>query len=253
MPAVLIIPCFNEAKRLSIEEVETLMLKESLSLTFVDDGSDDGTRSMLENLRQRWDQRVQVIVNEQNCGKAESVRKGLLDALQNGATIAGYADADFSTPASELIRLLNIIETTGHKVVMGSRIRHLGVVIQRSAFRHYIGRVFATLAAMILKLPVYDTQCGAKWFKTSDTLRHSLTSPFRSRWAFDVELIGRLHKGFANQNAYAQDDFLEVPLNQWIDLGESKISLKDKLQILYDLTRIWLDLSSIRSSHIGDG
>jgi hypothetical protein len=42
---------------------------------------------------------------------------------------------------------------------------------------------------------VYDTQCGAKLFRRTPALAAALERPFRSRWAFDVELLGRLRSG----------------------------------------------------------
>jgi hypothetical protein len=152
-------------------------------------------------------------------GKAEAVRRGMLQFINEGFAWVGYADADFSTPAEEIARLWPFAESGRFKVVMGSRILRLGSDIHRNPMRHYLGRFFATLSSLALALPVYDTQCGAKLFAVNETLSNAIAEPFRSRWIFDVELIGRLVTG---NPPLAETDFLEVPLNRWIEVGGSK-------------------------------
>ena len=78
--------------------------------------------------------------------------------------------------------------------VFGSRIRRLGAAITRDPLRHYFGRVFATLASMVLDLAVYDTQCGAKLFRVNDDLRRAF-GHVSLRWIFDVELLARIAAG----------------------------------------------------------
>ena len=80
-------------------------------------------------------------------------------------------------------------------VILASRVSLLGRRIVRSTRRHYLGRIFATLASRILRVAVYDTQCGAKLFRCAPALAAALRDPFLSRWVFDVELLGRLLTG----------------------------------------------------------
>ena len=70
--------------------------------------------------------------------------------------------------------------------------------------RHYVGRLFATASSLILDMTVYDTQCGAKVLRAGPALRAALATPFHSRWAFDVELLGRLHNGVGGADGPAR-------------------------------------------------
>jgi glycosyltransferase involved in cell wall biosynthesis len=232
----LVIPCFNEAARLPIPEV-TRLVEAGLSLVLVDDGSTDGTGALLESFACAHRESVTVVRLERNQGKAEAVRAGLLRALELGAPVVGYADADMSTPASELVRLSEESARCGCAVVMGSRIRLLGTDIGRRFSRHVLGRVFATAASLALDLKVYDTQCGAKFFLPTETLRGALAQPFECTWAFDVELLSRLLAPRAG-DPYRPEDFVEVPLRAWSDVAGSKLRPLAALEAGLDLLRI---------------
>jgi glycosyltransferase involved in cell wall biosynthesis len=239
--AILIVPCFDEAARLDGERFLQLARAPGLRLLFVDDGSSDGTPARLADLRARADGAIDVLTLARNEGKAEAVRRGLLRALELGAPLVGYADADLSTPPEELLRLLAEARRTGLAAVLGSRVALLGTDIRRSALRHYLGRVFATFASLVLRLRVYDTQCGAKLFRASPPLRAALQDPFRSRWAFDVEILGRLLAA-----GLREADFIEIPLQKWADVGGSKLTLVQMLRAALDLWRIGRDLARRR-------
>jgi hypothetical protein len=166
-------------------------------------------------------------------GKGEAVRAGLYVALERGAGAVGFADADMSTPVEELLRIHSEIYRRTVKVVMGSRVRLLGTRVERRAVRHVLGRVFATVASNMLRLRVYDTQCGAKFFQNTPQPRQALASPFASRWAFDVELFSRL---LSSPGApYGPGDFVELPLLAWTDVKGSKLGFGSALRAGVDL------------------
>ena len=103
----------------------------------------------------------------------------------------GYWDADLATPLSTIPEFIGKFQSNRALVaVCGSKILRLGASIHRSVFRHYFGRVFATVACNILNILVYDTQCGAKLFRTEHA-ELIFSEHFISRWFIDVELFAR--------------------------------------------------------------
>lgn len=232
MDVGIVIPCFNEAQRLDEARLLELLAGPSWRLFFVDDGSTDATGARLEALAAH-DPRVDVLHLERNSGKAEAVRQGLLRALPHCQVVA-YYDADLATPPAEMVRIIKVLEETpAVTMALGARVALLGRDIRRQPARHYLGRVFASLASLTLRLRVYDTQCGAKALRVGPRLAHVLSAPFGSRWVFDVELMARLLREGARP-----EEFLEVPLTQWHDVAGSKLRPGAMVHALIELARI---------------
>jgi hypothetical protein len=145
-----------------------------------------------------------------------------------------------------MLKLIALLEDRSVEAALGARVGLLGTKIERHPARHYLGRVFATLASLILDLRVYDTQCGAKAFRAGPLLSAALAAPFHARWAFDVELIGRLLLGTRSLPGFSERQFVEMPLRRWSDVAESKLSLLSAPRLALELWRIHLALRSRR-------
>ena len=235
---IIVIPCYNEAARIDADEFLRLSQAPGSSLLFVDDGSTDDTLQVLEALVERAPDDMRVLALDPNRGKAEAVRQGFLEALAGDADCIAFIDADLATPVDEVLRLGELAAESDADALIGSRIAHLGAAIDRSASRHLLGRAFATAASLALGAPVYDTQCGAKFFRRSALLEEAVAEPFHSRWAFDVEFLGRL---------LAQDaKIVEVPLRRWVDVPGSKIGFKSMVKAGLDLVEIRSQLAKRR-------
>jgi dolichyl-phosphate beta-glucosyltransferase len=234
----LVIPCFNEEQRLQGDHIAGFVgAHDAVRVCFVDDGSGDGTFRLLEGLRAKQPDRILVHRLERNSGKAEAVRQGVLhvSALRPPAFI-GYWDADLSTPLSELDRLLAPFENgPQYRLAIGSRVKRLGSHIERNEARHYLGRIFSTLASRLLDLPVYDSQCGAKVFR-ADTAAVLFGEPFSTRWIFDVELLARLRNHVGRDGVLKS--VIEVPLTEWREVGGSKLRLAQMIKVPLELVRI---------------
>jgi len=237
----LVIPCFNEADRLPVAEFRAFLATPASARTrlwFVNDGSTDATGAVLDALRAAYPERIRVLSLARNSGKAEAVRQGVLAALAGGAAgLVGFLDADLATPPAELLFLADILATRpGLQMVFGSRVKRLGARIERNATRHYFGRVFATAASFTVPLPIYDTQCGAKMFR-ADLAGALFAEPFLSRWLFDLEIFARLIRRFGRGGAEAAA--LEVPLNVWVEKGDSRLKPSHLLRVPLEMRRIY--------------
>jgi dolichyl-phosphate beta-glucosyltransferase len=226
----LIIPCYNEEHRLDFSSFRKI--SEDISFVFVNDGSTDGTlKLLLEHASGNF-----LVHNlEKNSGKAEAVRQGMLFAESNSKLKDfewfGFWDADLATPLTELENLLLYRDLfyPDAVAVFGSRIKRLGGSISRSALRHLLGRIFATIFRLVFKVNSYDSQCGAKIFRRN-CVRKAFADKFYSRWIFDVEIMIRLR----------ELNLVEYPLREWSDVGGSKVmNCRNFIIIIRDIFRLW--------------
>jgi len=231
------VPCYNEADRLKCDAfINFVREHRDVMFIFVDDGSTDNTAHLLKSISRSEPNNVQLITFKSNRGKAEAVRQGTLSAIAAGAKYVGYWDADLATPLNPILEFVSELKKKSDLlVVMGARVQLLGRTILRKRYRHYLGRVFATVASAVLRIPVYDTQCGAKMFVASEPVRLVFRDPFLSRWVFDVEILARL---VCNGNVNPHVAICEYPLLEWHDVKGSKIKLRDFWVAFWDLGRI---------------
>lgn len=249
MHTILTVPCYNEGARLDDNAFLALIsCFAGLDLLFVNDGSTDRTQERLDLLFVKAPARIGILQLDSNQGKAEAVRRGLLRALAEGAEAVGYVDADLATPENEVRRLVAILRDSNAAVVMASRIMLLGHEIERPLVRHYLGRLFAIAGSAVLGQRIYDTQCGAKFFRRTPALEAALRKPFLSRWAFDVELLGRLLIGSPGAAPVSTTDIREEPLLAWRDVPGSKLRTWHMVGAACDLVRIAVDLRKRRAA-----
>ena len=231
----LIVPCYNEARRLDFGQFDEAARRLPLWFVFVDDGSTDGTPDVV---RAHTSDRLWLVELDRNGGKGEAVRQGMLRAealpFYGQLDWIGFWDADLSTPLTELPRFFEYQAMYGapQDAVFGSRVARLGSRVRRRAVRHFLGRLFATVATVLLKVRAYDSQCGAKVFRPAVAAR-CFRDPFVTRWVFDLEILLRL-RGAA---------VLEYPLAEWHDVAGSK------MKILPNVWRTIADLFRLRARY----
>jgi glycosyltransferase involved in cell wall biosynthesis len=159
-----IVPAFNEAATLEdvLERVSALDLAKQIVV--VDDGSTDGTASILE----RWQDRPEVTVfRQENRGKGAAIRAGI--PLVDGEIVV-LQDADMEYDPVDVPALIEPIQRGVADVVFGSRLS--GGRPQRAyLFWHLLGnRVLSLLTNVLFNTTISDMETGYKVFR-ADVLR----------------------------------------------------------------------------------
>jgi glycosyltransferase involved in cell wall biosynthesis len=236
---MIVIPCFNEASRLPARRLlDFATSRDDIRFLTVDDGSTDDTRDLLTSLA-RSSPAFTVLGLDSNVGKGEAVRQGMLKAMGSEASFIGYWDADLSAPLGAVDGFRAELEADPVlEVVFGARVRMAGRTIERSAFRHYVGRFFATVADPLLGLPFYDSQCGAKLFRAGPCARALFEAPFHSRWLFDLEIALRLKEWGKARGAILERLVRERPLDSWKHHPDSRLTACAGARAFLDILRL---------------
>ncbi len=228
-----VIPAFNEARRIvpTLERIRHFAESTYFSweILVVDDGSRDGTASLVQNYFETCGcrQPMRLIRNGTNRGKGFSVRQGFLSAA---GRIVLFTDSDLSAPIEEAPKLIDPIrEGKYHGVIASRAIRGARIVVHQPFFREYGGKFFNLLVRMLTGLPFHDTQCGFKAFGRKDFL-----PAFRQQqlegFAFDVEIL------FLARRMGLR--VLETP-TLWSHCSDSKVHfLGDALRMMQEIARI---------------
>lgn len=245
LPVIIVVPCYNEALRFPVAAFRDHLQQNSLHrFLLVNDGSRDQTTQVLTRLVAEFPDRLRLVDNQENRGKAEAVRQGMQMALaeleQAGGGIAGFWDADLATPLNAIADLARIFDERPEVVmVFGARVQLLGRQIVRKPIRHYLGRCFATVVSTMMRLPIYDTQCGAKLFRYTSWTPRLFEENFLSRWVFDVEILARYLTMQNGPAAPREKGIYEYPLMKWEDVDGSKVKPTDFLKALQQLWGIY--------------
>lgn len=249
MKTGIIIPCYNEEKRLNVTAFLKFIQKENeYHLCFVNDGSKDNTIDTLKKIQSYNTKKVSVIDMKKNSGKASAVRAGARYLHSRGdIDYIGFIDADLSTDFEDFDRLLQTLKTSKTlSFVFGSRTKNACDNIKKNGIRAVISKLINILIVCILGLSIQDTQCGAKVFK-ADLVPVIFNKNFFSRWLFDVEIFIKLKRHYGKEQIMTK--IHEQPLQRWIHMEDSKLELKDSLEIPYRLLSIWLNYNILQPLH----
>lgn len=228
----IIIPCFNEEKRLDLTSIEYLIENVNIDLYFANDGSTDNTQHVIDSICNNYNNCFSINYN-QNEGKSSTIFKSTNYLLNNfNHDYIGYFDADFSTPADQLLNLVDYLNEYSPKFIFASRINTLNSNIKRKTYRHFIGRIIITIINFKHKLNIYDTQCGCKIF-SRDIIKEIGKEKYKTSWLFDIEIFIRL------KNKNLLKNGIEYPVKNWKDVDGSKLKLTHFSTILKEISILY--------------
>jgi len=232
MTTSIIIPAFNEEVLI---ESTVRSIAEYLLITFnegeiiiVNDGSSDGTQTVLKNLIENNSGKIKLrlINNIHNRGKGYSIRKGI---LQSVGDVRIFMDADLPFRL-DAIEEINKRINSGIDIIIGDRNNPESELVNINAIRKLAGSIYSVFVQLLITNGISDTQCGLKGF-SADAAQFIFSRTTIDGFGFDVEVlrIGQKHSF----------SIFRLPVQMKNNRLNSRVHLvKDSLQMLWNLAVI---------------
>lgn len=215
--SIVIIPTYNEKENIENIIRAVFGLEKEFHILVIEDGSPDGTASIVKRLQTEFPERLFMIERKGKLGLGTAYITGFKWALEHNYDYIFEMDADFSHNPNDLPRLYEACADEGYDVAIGSRyISGVNVV------NWPIGRVLMSYFAskyvrIITGLNIHDTTAGFKCYRREVLETIPLDKIRFKGYAFQIEMKFTAYKcGFKIK---------EVPvifINR--ELGTSKMS-----------------------------
>lgn len=230
----LIIPAYNESKRMGFIHLAMMEFKSKAYCDFdvilIDDGSTDDTKEKLQLLLNRWAELGiygELISYPENKGKGHALKQGVKRVTKDFFLTL---DFDMSTQPTQLIDWRkNMRENFSRDTIYIGDRQDKSSVVKARWYRRFAGAILNLLLPLISNLNIADTQCGFKLYPRE--IGKSLFSDLvETGWSHDIELLMR-----------AQINKVKIktmPVN-WEHRGGAKVSvLIDGTKMLGQIFRI---------------
>lgn len=214
-----VVPLLNEERSLETlyEQIANALepLDESFEVVFVDDGSTDGSMSVLTRLNAETTN-VVVVHLRRNFGKAAALQAGILEA-RGGVVVT--IDADLQDDPAEIPRLLAKLDG-GFDLVSGWKERRNDPFARR-----LFSRVFNWATGAVSGVRLHDVNCGLK--------------AYRAEVLAGMRLYGELHRFMPILASYRGFRIAEISVNHRARLhGSSRYGPERYMRGFFDLLSV---------------
>jgi glycosyltransferase involved in cell wall biosynthesis len=224
MKLSVVMPVYNERATLRDVVERVLAVPLELEVICVDDGSNDGSREILTELRSQYRQ-VQIFLQSRNLGKGAALRRGIQEATGEFVIIQ---DADLEYDPADYPILLGPLLQGKADVVYGSRF--LGAAPHRVLyFWHSVGnRALTLLSNCLTNINLSDMETCYKVFRREVIQSIPIEE---NRFGFEPEITVKVAR--RNLRIY------EVGISYWGRTYEEgkKIGWKDGLRAVWCLLK----------------
>ena len=215
--SVVIIPTYNERENIENIIRAVFSLEKIFHIVVIEDGSPDGTASIVRTLQQEFPERLFMIERTGKLGLGTAYIAGFKWAIEHKYDYIFEMDADFSHNPQDLPRLYKACAEEGGDVAIGSRYIS-GVNVVNWPMGRVLMSYFASIYVRIITgLPIHDTTAGFKCYRREVLETINLDKIQFKGYAFQIEMKFTAYKcGFK---------IIEVPvifINR--ELGTSKMS-----------------------------
>jgi dolichol-phosphate mannosyltransferase len=185
---LVIIPTYNEKENIEKIIRKVFSLSKSFDILVVDDGSPDGTASIVKRLQSEFSGNLFIIERPGKQGLGTAYISGFKWALQRAYGYVFEMDADFSHNPEDLIRLYQSCSEDGADIAIGSRyITGVNVVnwpVSRVLLSYFASKYVQLISGMKIK----DTTAGFKCYRREVLEIIDLDSIRFKGYAFQIEM-----------------------------------------------------------------
>ena len=187
MNKIVIIPTYNEKENIEKIVLKVLSLEGNFHVLVIDDGSPDGTATIVKKLMEQHPNRIFLKERSGKQGLGTAYILGFQWALENGYEYIFEMDADFSHNPDDLLRLLDAVKN-GADVSIGSRYVKGGKVSNWPANRIFISKGASIYTRLITWIPVRDCTAGFVCYKREVLEKLPLNQVQFIGYAFQIEM-----------------------------------------------------------------
>ena len=157
---VVIIPTYNEKENIEKIIRYVFSLSDLFHILIIDDGSPDGTASIVKNLIQEFEGKLFIEERSGKLGLGTAYIHGFKWSLERNYDFIFEMDADFSHNPNDLIKLYNAAVENNADLVVGSRYCNGVNVVNWPMSRILMSYYGSAYVRTILRIPVRDNTAG---------------------------------------------------------------------------------------------